>query len=202
MPPTDASKRPTTYASFLIVTGLVGLVSSFVLVLDRLQLLANPGESLGCDFNPFVSCGTVIESWQGSLFGFPNPILGVAGFVAPIAVGTGLYAGARFAQWFWAAFTLGLFAAWVFVTWLFAQTVFVIGTLCPWCMLVWAVTIPLFWFTLVYAAARGFLPAPRRLRRTARRILPYTWAIVAANYAAIALIVLAVFPRLPLVLFG
>jgi uncharacterized membrane protein len=202
MSPAVASKRPVTYALLLILTGIVGVYSSFVLVLDRIELLRNPGESLGCDFNPFVSCGTVIESWQGSLFGFPNPLIGVAAFVAPVAVGVGLLAGARFARWFWALFVLGIALAWVFVTWLFTQTVFSIGTLCPWCMLVWAVTIPLFWYSLVYTAARGLAPAPRGLRRLATAALPYTWAIVVANYAVIVLVILAVFPRLPLVLFG
>ncbi|WP_108251026.1 vitamin K epoxide reductase family protein [Planctomonas deserti] len=197
-----ALKRPLAYALLLILTGLVGAYSSFVLVLDRIQLLRNPGESLGCDFNPFVSCGTVIESWQGSLFGFPNPLLGVAGFVAPVAVGVGLLAGARFARWFWALFVLGLTLAWLFVTWLFTQTVFSIGTLCPWCMLVWAVTIPLFWISLVYTAARGLTPVPRRIRRLAGAALPFTWVLVVVNYAAIVLVILAVFPRLPLVLFG
>jgi len=202
MSPAVASKRPVAYAMLLILTGLVGAYSSFVLVLDRIELLRSPGESLGCDFNPFVSCGAVIESWQGSLFGFPNPLLGVAGFVAPVAVGVGLLAGARFARWFWALFVLGIALAWVFITWLFSQTVFSIGTLCPWCMLVWAVTIPLFWISLVYTAARGLTPTPPRLRRLAKAALPFTWAIVVANYAGIVLVILAVFPRLPLVLFG
>ena len=202
MSPAVASKRPVAYALLLILAGVVGVYSSFVLVLDRIELLRNPGESLGCDVNPFVSCGTVIESWQGSLFGFPNPLIGVAAFVAPVAVGVGLLAGARFARWFWALFLLGLALAWVFVTWLFTQTVFSIGTLCPWCMLVWAVTIPLFWISLVYLSARGFAPTSRGLRRLATAALPYTWAIVVVNYAVIVLVILAVFPRLPLVLFG
>jgi uncharacterized membrane protein len=202
MSPAVASKRPVAYALLLILAGIVGVYSSFVLVLDRIELLRNPGESLGCDVNPFVSCGTVIESWQGSLFGFPNPLIGVAGFVAPVAVGVGLLAGARFARWFWALFLLGLALAWVFVTWLFTQTVFSIGTLCPWCMLVWAVTIPLFWISLLYLSARGFAPTSRGLRRLATAALPYTWAIVVVNYAVIVLVILAVFPRLPLVLFG
>ena len=200
--PEAASKRPVAYALMLILAGLAGAYSSFALVLDRIQLLRNPGESLGCDVNPFVPCGAVIESWQGSLFGFPNPLLGVAGFVAPVAVGVGLLAGARFARWFWALFVLGLALAWLFVTWLFTQTVFSIGTLCPWCMLVWAVTIPLFWISLVYTAARGLTPTPRRLRRAAAAALPFTWVIVVANYAVIVLVILAVFPRLPLILFG
>ena len=30
-----------------------------------------------------VQCGTNLSSWQGAVFGFPNPIIGLAGFVAP-----------------------------------------------------------------------------------------------------------------------
>ncbi|MER3394118.1 MAG: vitamin K epoxide reductase family protein, partial [Microcella pacifica] len=74
---------------------------------------------LNCDVNPLVSCGTVMTSPEASLFGFPNPLLGVAGLVAPIAVGVALLAGARFARWFWALFLGGVTLAWVFVMWLF-----------------------------------------------------------------------------------
>ena len=37
-----------------------------------------------------------LESWQGSLFGFPNPILGLTGWMAPIVVGFAILAGAGF----------------------------------------------------------------------------------------------------------
>ena len=74
---------------------------------DKFRLLENPTASLGCDVNPFVGCSPVINSWQASLFGFPNPILGLVGFAAPVAVGVGLLAGARFARWFWVALHRG-----------------------------------------------------------------------------------------------
>ena len=76
-----------------------------------------------------------------------------------IAVGVGLLAGARFARWFWIAFNLGIAGALAFVIWLIGQSIFVLGTLCPWCMLVWIVTIPLFWVVTFRNLARG------RLRR-------------------------------------
>ncbi|WP_150308624.1 vitamin K epoxide reductase family protein [Planctomonas psychrotolerans] len=202
MTPTGPQYRSVGYAIFLLLTGASGWVASFILVLERMTLLERPGESLACDVNPFVSCGTVIESWQGSLFGFPNPLLGVAGFVAPMAVGVGLLAGARFARWFWTLFVVGLGGAWAFVTWLFTQTVFSIGVLCPWCMLVWLATIPLFWFSLLFTASRGLLAVPAALTRAGRGMWPFAWAIVVANYAVFALIILAVFPHLPRVLFG
>ena len=39
--------------------------------------------------------------------------------------------------------------------WLIGQSIFVLGTLCPWCMLVWLVTIPLFWVVTLRNAREG-----------------------------------------------
>lgn len=183
----------------LVLAGLVGLFASFILVLERIELLRNPQQALGCDFNPFVSCGPVIQSWQGSLFGFPNPIIGVAAYVAPIAVGVAVLAGARFARWFWLLFLGGVFLGWVFVTWLFTQTVFSIGTLCVYCLIVWAVHIPLFWYLLAWSLREGKLG--RGGSRVGRVLLPFTWLIVLANYAVIAFTILVQFPLLLTYLF-
>jgi uncharacterized membrane protein len=189
-------------AILLIFAGIVGFFGSFQLVVEKYQLLEHPKQALGCDINPFVSCSTVIDSWQAHLFGFPNPILGVAGFVAPIAVGVSLLAGAKFARWYWIAFNVGLFLAWVFVTWLFTQTVFVIGSLCPWCMLVWSVTIPMFWVFTVWNLANGKLTTNPTLQRRMRAFLPYSWILPVANYFVIVVIILTHFPTLLTVLFG
>jgi uncharacterized membrane protein len=189
-------------AVLLIVAGLVGLVGSFTLVVEKIGLLENPKQALSCDINPFVSCTNVINSWQSHLFGFPNPLLGVAGFVAPVAVGVSLLAGARFARWYWVAFNVGLLLAWVFVTWLFTQTVFAIGSLCPWCMLVWSVTIPMFWIFTVWNLATGRLTTNESLRRRARAFLPYSWILPAINALVIVAIILQHFPLLLSYLFG
>jgi uncharacterized membrane protein len=184
-------------AILLIFAGIVGFFGSFQLVVEKYQLLEHPKQALGCDINPFVSCSTVIDSWQAHLFGFPNPILGVAGFVAPIAVGVSLLAGAKFARWYWIAFNVGLFLAW-----LFTQTVFVIGSLCPWCMLVWSVTIPMFWVFTVWNLANGKLTSNATLQRRMRAFLPYSWILPVANYFIIVVIILTHFPTLLTVLFG
>ncbi|QOD93459.1 vitamin K epoxide reductase family protein [Chryseoglobus sp. 28M-23] len=123
---TAASRSPVTLAIVLLASGLIGWFASAALLVERIRSLQNPTVSLSCDVSPFVTCGALFDRWQASLLGFPNPILGVAGFVAPIVVAAGLLAGARFSAWYWQVFTAGVLGAWIFVTWLFAQSVFVI----------------------------------------------------------------------------
>nr|WP_182490595.1 vitamin K epoxide reductase family protein [Microcella alkalica] len=180
---------------FLLVAGAVGWWGAMALITERVAKLIDPQHVLNCDINPLVSCGSVMESWQASLLGFPNPLLGVAGFVAPIAVGVALLAGAEFARWFWALLLAGVTAAWLFVTWLFVQSVYEIGALCPWCMLVWAAVIPMFWGLLAWLLATGRLTGGAG-SRFGEAVLPFTWAVVVVNYAAIALAIIVQFPTL------
>jgi len=189
------AKQPLAIAILFIVTGLIGLYAAFQLTLERFQLIENPGVKLSCDISPFVSCGPVIQSAQGSVFGFPNPMMGIAMFVAPIAVGVGVLAGARFARWFWILYNVGLLFAIGFIHWLMVQAVFSIGTLCPYCMLVWLIVIPLFWFGTVNNLGRNF-GLPEGAAALFRSALPWTALIVVLNYLIIVAIILANFPTI------
>jgi uncharacterized membrane protein len=70
--------------------------------------------------------------------------------MAPIVVGAAILAGARFARWFWVAFWAGIAFAFAFVIWLISQSIYVLGTLCPWCMVTWLVTIPTFYVVTIH----------------------------------------------------
>ena len=172
------------------------------LITERVKLLLDPEYTLNCDINPLISCGSVMDSWQASLLGFPNPLLGVAGFIAPIAVGVALLAGARFDRWFWWAFFAGVTGAFIFVHWLFDQAVYQIGALCPWCMLVWLVVIPMWWVLLLWSVKNGLLTSNLRVRKFAATVWPFTWVIVLANLVAIAVAILVQFPALLSMLLG
>jgi uncharacterized membrane protein len=154
---TDAqpTRRPWIFAIFLILTGALGWWAAFSLTLDKFAVLENPQADLDCNFSLLVQCGVNLASPQGAVFGFPNPLLGLGGFVAPIAVGVALLAGAQFARWFWIAFNIGVAGALAFVIWLIGQSIFVLATLCPWCMLVWSVVIPMFWAVTARNLATG-----------------------------------------------
>lgn len=200
--PTETARRPIALALALIITGAVGWYGAMSLIIERVRVLIDPQYTLNCDVNPLVSCGSVMESWQASLLGFPNPLLGVAGLVAPIAVGVALLAGARFARWFWWSFVAGVTGAFVFVLWLFEQAVYQIGVLCPWCMLVWAAVIPMFWGLVLWALARGVLVDTPRIVRFGTVVLPFAWVPVLATYGVIVVAIVVQFPTLLSQLLG
>ena len=139
------------------LTGLIGLWAAYRLSVDKVITLTDPNPVLDCNFSVLVQCGANLQSWQGSLFGFPNPLMGLAGWVAVIVIGIALARGIRLQAWMWRTIALGVSGALAFVIWLISQSIFELGTLCPWCMVTWAVTIPLFWATLSYTAREGWL---------------------------------------------
>ncbi|MEV6675377.1 vitamin K epoxide reductase family protein [Streptomyces erythrochromogenes] len=73
-------------------------------------------------------------------------------------------------------------AGFAFTVWLIAQCLYVIGALCPWCVVVWAVMIPLFWYVTRHLAAPASL----------LRALPH-WLVPPAAYAVVAGLVVARF---------
>lgn len=180
--------RPTAIAVWLVIAGAIGWWAAFSLTMERFHQLANPGSAASCDFNPLVQCTANLASWQGSVFGFPNPVLGLGAWVAPIVVGMAILAGARFQRWFWLLFELGLTLALVFVIWLIGQSIFVLGTLCPWCMVTWIVTIPTFYVVTLHVLRTGILPSPASIRRGADRLMGWVPVLAVVSYAIVAVI--------------
>ena len=158
------AKRPYAYAITLIVAGIVGWIAAFALTIEKFALLTNPTAPLSCDISLLVQCGKNLDSAQGSLLGFPNPILGLGGWIAVVVVGFALLAGARFDRWFRILFNVGVAAALALVIFLIITSIFFLGTLCPWCMVTWVATIPLFWLVTINNLRDGTIPLPPRAR--------------------------------------
>ncbi len=149
----------------LLVTVLsaIGFIASFVLTLEKIELIKNPAYQAPCNINPLISCTSVMKTPQAEIFGFPNSLIGIAGFGIVLTVGMALLAGANFKSWFWLGLQSGTVFGIVFVHWLFFQSVYVIGALCPYCMVVWLVTIPIFLYTTLYNLKEGHITPPRAL---------------------------------------
>lgn len=112
------------------------LVASFVLSVDAITLAKNPLAELGCNVNQVLSCGAVGVSWQANLLGFPNAFLGVATEPVVIAIAMAGLSGSRFTPGFMIGIQALVTMALGFAYWLFFQSTFVIGALCPWCLVV------------------------------------------------------------------
>ncbi|MHB1064916.1 MAG: vitamin K epoxide reductase family protein [Georgenia sp.] len=165
----------------MLISSVISLVASFVLSVDALRLAADPNVALSCDINAAISCGTVAQAWQASLLGFPNAFLGIMTEPVVITIAVAGLAGVRFPRWFMlgaqGVYLLGL----VFAYWLFAQSFFVIGALCPWCLLVTASTTTVFTsITRLNIGQNNFGLSPRLHARVT------SWLRVGVDYAVVA----------------
>ncbi|MCO1574752.1 vitamin K epoxide reductase family protein [Crossiella sp. SN42] len=173
----------------LSVGGLVGLVAAFVLTVEKFELMLNPNYIPTCTFNAALSCGTVMQSPQAAVFGFPNSLLGIGGFGVVTAIGFGLLAGATYRRWFWLGLQAGATLGLVFVHWLVVQSLYDIRVLCPYCMVVWAVTIPVFVYTTLHNLERGHFGG----RAGGRAVVGYHGILTATWLAVIAALVFTAF---------
>lgn len=174
--------RDRPFGWLLVVAGVIGWLASGTLVLEKLQVLKDPNHTTVCDVNPWISCGQVMTKWQASLFGFPNMFIGIVAFAVIITTGMALLSGARFGRWYWAGLQAGVTLGFIFVVWLWSQALYDIRILCPLCMVVWAVMIPLFVWTTARNIHAGIIPAPVG---AARVFAESGWIITALLYVAV-----------------
>jgi uncharacterized membrane protein len=160
---------------FLVVASALGFVASFTLTYERFKLLTDPGYTPSCSINPILSCGNVMTTWQAAVFGFPNPLLGIAGFAVVLTLALGLLAGARYRRWFWLGLQAGTTLGLVLICWLVAQSLYGIGALCPYCMVVWVIIFPLCWYVTLHNLKHRVIPTPDRWRDSLEAVLVLHW---------------------------
>jgi uncharacterized membrane protein len=124
---------------------------------------------------------------QASAFGFPNPLIGIVAF--SVVVVTGVLAVGRTAlpRWYWLGLAVGTLLGAVFVHWLIFQSLYRIDALCPYCMVVWTVTIPLF----VVVSSIALRPLGRYA--AFRMLYRWRWSVTALWFAALILLILMQF---------
>lgn len=147
--------NPVVHGIYMVAFSVIGLLASFDLSIEKVKKLENPEYILSCDMNPFFSCSGVMQYPQSQLFGFPNQFLGIAAFVFPLLLGVLLISRAQIPGWVMVGLNIGLLGGVALVTFLYISSIWVIGIGCPWCIVVWTVTIPLFCTTTGYNALVG-----------------------------------------------
>jgi uncharacterized membrane protein len=148
----------------LIILGAIALLASIMLSIEVFDRLKNPSYVPVCNLNPVLSCTSVADSNQAHAFGFPNYFIGIAGYGIVMAAGGAILAANRLKRWFWLTLNVGLLLAAVFLHWLIFQTLYRIGALCIFCMVVWATTIPMLWYLTLHNLDTKAIKTPRRLR--------------------------------------
>lgn len=175
-------------ALLLLIGGLIGFAAAFVLTLEKVALLTDADYSPSCSLNPVLNCGSIMKTSQAEVFGFPNPLIGVAAFPVLAATGSIILAGARLARWYWLGLQIGVTLGAGFVGWLIFQSLYRIGALCPYCMVVWAVVLPVFWYVTLRNAHAGVLG--RRVATSALARVLTDWHLLAVTLAFLVVLAL------------
>ena len=131
----------------MLVGATLSLLASFVLSIEAITLAANPDAQLSCSINIVLNCASVALHPSAELWGFPNSFLGLIAEPVVITVAIAGLSGIAFPRLFMFAAQIGYSLGFIFAWYLFGVSFFVIGALCPWCLLV-TLTTTLVWFAI------------------------------------------------------
>ncbi|MBC7764455.1 vitamin K epoxide reductase family protein [Microbacteriaceae bacterium] len=165
----DKYEKDNRWIFTSMLVGAIGsLIAAFVLSVEAFELAKNPDAVLSCSVNLVINCATVAKTWQANLLGFPNSFFGLVAEPVVITVAIAGLAGVKFPRLFMfiaqVFYTLGV----LFAFWLFYESFFVIQALCPWCLLVTATTL-FVWFAISrYNIREGNLYLSENLSKTAQ----------------------------------
>ena len=123
--------------SFMLIGAVSGFIASFLLTIDKIKILKDANFNPSCNISETLNCKSVMLSKQAEVFGFPNSLIGIGAFAIFVAIALALLAEVQFPGWFWKIALIGTLAGIIFSHWLAQQTTFVIGALCPYCMIAW-----------------------------------------------------------------
>lgn len=178
---TEAARRAWRRRTSLemIISGSIGLFTSFVLSIEAWQLAADSSARFGCDISSVLSCSTVAQTWQARILGFPNAFLGIFFEAVVLAISVGILAGVKFPRWYMLGTNLLYTIALFFAFWLFGQSYFIIQVLCPWCLLITLTTTLVFGGITRINVRDGVIPAPEGLRRIVAQGLDWAlWGLI------------------------
>lgn len=174
----------------LITSGMLGLLASFALTIDKIKILKDPNYIPDCNINPIFSCGSVMNSPQAEFLGVPNTIFGIVAFSVILTVGFGLIFGAKYKPLFWKLFNLGIMAGLGGVIYLFYQGVYRINAICPWCALTWVVVIALTMYVTLWNLRNKHLIEPKQLKKPVAFLQKNHTGVLLLIYVAIIVLLL------------
>jgi len=163
-----------------LVAGVLGWLASLRLFLDYTAGLKDSSYIPSCDLSAVVGCAKNYESAYGSLLGFSNTVLGFTLFTIPVIMGILILARVQLPRWVYSGYSFGLLGAVALITFLQCASFLDLKTLCIYCLLIWTVTIPLFWSSLSVS-----LYGPKGARGLYRIIVENWWLFALVHYAAV-----------------
>lgn len=131
----------------MLVGSILSLIASLVLSIEAIELAKNEHAVLSCSVNAVINCASVGLHPSAHLLGFPNSFLGLISEPVVMTVAIAGLAGVKFPRKFMFVAQIFYTIGFIFALYLLYTSMFVIGALCPWCLLV-TLTTTLVWFAI------------------------------------------------------
>lgn len=176
------------YPIVLAVASFVGLVASFWQAAERVHMLKNPTAVLNCNISPVVDCSGVLGNKWAALFGFPNAFLGIVMFSILFTAGLALFTGMEFSKRFHKIIMLVSTILILFSVWFFGMSLYVIGKVCLFCIFIWAASLPIYWYGVLY-----YIAAHPKQHGAKKRLLEFASKNHTNTVVAVYLIMIVLF---------
>ena len=177
--------------SSMLVGSILSLIASFVLSVEAIELAKNPDAVLSCSISVVLNCATVAAHPTAELLGFPNAFLGLMAEPIVITVAIAGLSAIKFGRKFMFAAQIGYSLGFLFAYYLLYTSYFIIGALCPWCLLV-TLTTTLVWFAITrYNIRENNLFLPNKVQKKLHRFVErdydklVMWGLIVFIVAAI-----------------
>lgn len=178
------------------IAGAIGLLASFVLTVDKFTVLSNPSTILACSINAVLDCSRVMQTWQASIFGFPNTMIGLITYPIIMLIAFLVLIGIKLPRWFFVAMNVAVLLSTAFSYWLFFESLYTIQVLCPWCL---SVT---FAETLLFAAVTFYNLRENMLSLKSETNARIQMFLKKGYYQMIVISILAILIALVILKFG
>lgn len=181
------------YSIFLLLGGMIGLLASFILTLDKIKLLENPKFIPGCSLSPIITCTAAMSSAQATTFGVPNSMVGIVLFTALVVVSGSIVIGVQYSQRLLAVVAYTAAAGFLFTNYLILQSILVLHVVCPWCFTIWlSAPIILLGATMLYAQKSNDMTS-KKLNRIASKTLQHSHQLILLWYVALFILLAVTF---------
>lgn len=155
----------------MLLGGVAALAAAFVLTLEKFHLYEDPDAILSCSINIVLNCTTVMQTWQSSVFGFPNMVIGLMAYSVVVTMALAGLVGVKFPRWWLIKANIGFLLGLIFAYWLFFQSVYDIQVLCPWCLIVTTATTLIFSSMLHFNLKQNTFGLSKKLNDRVQRFL-------------------------------
>lgn len=129
----------------VLVASLLGLLASGILIVDKLALVSGNELPVPCNLNPLFSCVEVMKTSYAETAGIPNPLFGVMGYSFMATVGLVFLLYKEISANLLRVALIGSSLAFAFSYYLLGVSMFVIGAICPFCLLSCLAATLIFW---------------------------------------------------------